>query len=150
MMSDNNSFNIESQAVQTHLTLLQGIINRMANNSLLCKTLCVTLVAGVGAIAAGSEKPKILWISILPILIFCILDTLYLSLEKGYRDKFIDFVKKIQTESLHINDLFDMKPPPDYKSLEASFTAFRSWSVWPFYLVMVIISTVFIILITIL
>ena len=44
-MSENQPLNGESSAVQAHLTILQGVICRMAENSRSCKVWCVTLVA---------------------------------------------------------------------------------------------------------
>lgn len=44
------SIDIDSPAVQTHITSIQGIISRMAGNSAVCKNLCVTLVGTIGAV----------------------------------------------------------------------------------------------------
>lgn len=38
---------MESSAVQAHVSMLQGIINRMANNSANCKTWTITIVAAM-------------------------------------------------------------------------------------------------------
>ena len=51
-MSQEQPLNENSPAVQTHLTMMQGVINRMAENSRSCKVWCVTLVAAVLVLVA--------------------------------------------------------------------------------------------------
>lgn len=41
---------LESSAVQSHISMLQGIINKMSGNSANCKNLTIVLVAGILAI----------------------------------------------------------------------------------------------------
>ncbi len=43
-MATNSKFEPDSPAVQTHLSLIQAVIARMAGNSRSCKTWCITLV----------------------------------------------------------------------------------------------------------
>ena len=46
-----------SSAVQTHLTIVQGVIQRMAENSRSCKLWCITLVSAVLFFAVRSGAP---------------------------------------------------------------------------------------------
>ena len=47
-MDNNNKLEVlENSAVQAHISMLQGIINRMAGNSANCKNWTVTLVAAM-------------------------------------------------------------------------------------------------------
>lgn len=46
-MSNDVLQKMESSAVQAHVSMLQGIINRMANNSANCKTWTITIVAAM-------------------------------------------------------------------------------------------------------
>ena len=46
-MGEKTALNENCPAVQTHLTMMQGVIGRMAENSRSCKVWCVTLVAAV-------------------------------------------------------------------------------------------------------
>jgi hypothetical protein len=71
------TLDINDPAVQTHLSLLQGVINRMAGNSATCKTLCATLVSTVGAISYAGDSPGGMWIAVIPILLFFYLDAMY-------------------------------------------------------------------------
>jgi hypothetical protein len=49
--------NAESASKQTHLSIIENIIQRMAKNSSASKTLCVTLVSAVLVIVADKEMP---------------------------------------------------------------------------------------------
>jgi hypothetical protein len=71
----------ESPSIQTHLGILQNVIQRMASNSSACKTWCVTLVSAVLVIVADKGKPDYAWIAMLPIVVFAALDAYYLALE---------------------------------------------------------------------
>ena len=51
-MVEGRPLNEESSAVQSHLTIMQGVINRMAENSRSCKVWCVTLVAATLVLVA--------------------------------------------------------------------------------------------------
>lgn len=124
---------ISSSAGQTYLTLLQGTISSMRSNSALCKTLCVTLVAAVGAIAVTAQNSIVLLICILPIVLCGVLDAFYLSLEKGYRDKYNMVVQKLRLGELEVTEIYDMSAPTNYLSVGACKEAFTSWAVWLVY-----------------
>ncbi|MBI4797140.1 MAG: hypothetical protein HY794_00040 [Desulfarculus sp.] len=141
------NFDIEATNLQTYLTTLQNIINRMAGNSSTCKTLCVTLVSAICAVAAASNKQVILWVSLLPTIIFCLLDMFYLSLEKGFREQYNEIVKKLHEGTLEVKELFIIKPPLNYLSFSRCLTTFKSWSIWlayPGVLLVVLILFLFI------
>ena len=48
----------ESASVQQHLTIMQGVIQRMAENSRSCKLWCVTLVAATLVLVARTGEPQ--------------------------------------------------------------------------------------------
>lgn len=77
--------------VLVHLPLVQGVINRMGNNSFLIKGWTVALVAAIFALSAADANKKfiIAWVSI---FIFWILDSYYLQQEKLYRELYSDIV----------------------------------------------------------
>jgi hypothetical protein len=69
-----------------HLEFLQGIINRMANCSFLLKGWSVILVAALLALSAATqEKVAFISISLVPIIIFWILDGYYLWQERLFQ-----------------------------------------------------------------
>ena len=81
-----NQIKENSQSVQSHLSILQNVIQRMASNSSSSKAQCITLVSAILVIVADKGKPHIALISIIPILLFFVLDTYYLALENGFRN----------------------------------------------------------------
>ena len=74
---------LEISAVQSHISMLQGIINRMAANSANCKNWTVTLVAAmlVLLVDKNMQIPNA-WICLVPIALFYLLDCYYLGLER--------------------------------------------------------------------
>lgn len=68
-----------------HLELVQGVINRMANNSFMLKGWTVTLVAGVFVLAEKDTDKLYFLVAYVPILVFWGLDAYYLRQERLYR-----------------------------------------------------------------
>ena len=120
-----------STSVQTHLTILQGVIERMASNSRLLKAWCITIVAAILVVVAGKDKPDYVLITLVPIIMFCVLDAYYLALERGFRKAYEDFVRKLHDGALTINDMYVVKPIGKIWSLWLG--AFLSPSIWLFY-----------------
>lgn len=107
-----------------HLELVQGVINRMANNSFMLKGWAVTLVAGV-FVLAGKDTDKLYFlVAYIPVIVFWGLDAYYLLQERLYRalydkvrftgeDK-VDFSLKATTKEFdddknkYINCLFSL------------------------------------------
>jgi len=131
-MNGPTDFKENPQVVQSHLTILQAVIQRMASNSASSKTWCVTLVSAILVIVADKGKPQYAWIAVIPTLLFLALDAYYLALEKGFRNSYNDFIQKLQGQSLSTSDLFVVTPKGNLFAL--FFGAFGSFSVWPFYL----------------
>ena len=75
-------------AAQAHMTMLQGIVQRMAANSASCKTWCITIVSAVVVAVADKGNANLLWIAALPIPAFFMLDVYYLGLERGFRESY--------------------------------------------------------------
>lgn len=68
-----------------HLEMIQGIINRMANNSFLLKGWAVSIVAGIFALAGKTTNNMYILFTVVPIIIFYFLDAYYLQQERLYR-----------------------------------------------------------------
>lgn len=73
---------------KTHLEMIQGVINRMSNNSFLIKGWAVTLVAGIFALSAKDNDKVFFLIAYIPIILFWGLDSYYLLQERLYRSLF--------------------------------------------------------------
>jgi hypothetical protein len=134
------SINSESTSIQTHLSIIQNIIQRMADNSSACKTWCVTLVTAVLIIVADKGNPDYAFIALLPAVVFAALDTAYLGLEKAFRNSYDDFILKLHSKTLTINDLYSIKPKG--KVWQLQFKALKSFSVWGFYLPLIVLIVI--------
>lgn len=133
-MSD---FTFESPSVQSYLTILQTVINRMASNSSSCKTWCITLVSAILVIIANKEKPKYVMIAIVPIILFLLLDSYYLGLEKQFRTLYNEFIKKLHSNTATLEDVFILTTSGGVgKTIGSTFGALFSISIWPFYLLL--------------
>ena len=144
--STSNELNELSPSVQVHLGILQGVINRMSSNSNSSKAWCVTLVSALLVVVADKNKPDYALIAIIPTLLFFALDVYYLVLEKGFRDSYNDFVHKVHNKTLNIEDLFSVKPTGNM--CEHISKSICSYSVWGFYLpliILIIVTRIFVI-----
>ena len=52
----------ESASVQSHLQIMQGVIQRMASNSTSCKAWCITIVSAILVLIADKNKPELAWL----------------------------------------------------------------------------------------
>ena len=130
----------DSQAVQSHLTILQAVIQRMATNSSSSKAWCITLVSAILVIVADKGQPLYALIAFIPVGLFFFLDAYYLGLENGFRNSYNDFIKKLHREQIKVEDLFDVKPKG--KKVRLFLEAVASPSVYPFYLVLLLMVIV--------
>ena len=95
-MAEQSHLNHESSAVQKHLEIMQGVINRMAENSRSCKVWCVTLVAATLVLVARTGEPQHALIALVPTLLFLFLDSYYLALERAFIASQNAFVAKLR------------------------------------------------------
>ena len=132
-MSESQEFGPESEAVRTHLEIMQGVISRMADNSRSCKLWCVILVAAVLFMSSLSDAPNQILVALAPAVLFWFLDSYYLSLERTFRTSYSAFVKKVHGGRAQVSDLYVVAPSGSV--VRGVFWAlFVSVSVWPFYL----------------
>jgi hypothetical protein len=120
-----------SQSVQSHLSIIQNIIQRMASNSSSSKAWCISLVSAILVIVADKGKPNYSFIAMVPTFLFFILDAYYLGMEKGFRLSYNDFIEKIHDKKIYYQDLFAIKPKGS--QIKLFLKSLISISVWPFY-----------------
>ena len=133
-MSENNGqivINGESPSIQTHLAILQNVIQRMASNSSASKAWCVTLVSAILVIVADKGKPDYAYIAMLPTFVFAALDAYYLALEKAFRNSYNSFISKLHNRTLTEVDLYSVAPKGNMSNLQLD--SIKSFSVWGFY-----------------
>ena len=136
-MVENQSWDENSSAVQTHLTIMQGVINRMAENSRSCKVWCVTLVAATLVLVARTGEPQHALIALVPTLLFLFLDSYYLALERAFIRSQNAFVVKLQSYELQRSDVYRVVPTGMGWRLVGR-CLFGSVSIWPFYLLVTV------------
>lgn len=140
-----NSYSTKDPESLSHLQMIQGIINRMASNSVLCKNLCISISGMMSTVAIAIKNYNILLISIIPILFFYCLDARYLQLEREYRDKFNEHSSLMKIKKFDDNLLFNLNT---LQSGEKGFyEALISFATFPLYTLL--LSIIFIIYFTI-
>jgi len=127
----------ESGAVHKHLEIMQGVINRMAENSRSCKVWCVTLVSATLVLVARTGEPEHALIALAPTVLFYVLDAYYLSLERAFRQSYNSFVRKVHQGRVSVSDLYTVVPTGSIMR-GALWAMSRSFSVPPFYAVVVV------------
>lgn len=125
----------ESSAVQAHISILQGIINRMANNSANCKTWTITIVAAMLVLIIEGDLCNIdLWICNIPVSLFFFIDCYYLGLERNFINEQKQFVKNINDGLDCSEKIFTFKGTPGFLNLLGStLNGIISFSTLPFY-----------------
>jgi hypothetical protein len=128
---------LDSPAVQSYLTILQGVIGRMASSSAGAKTWCVALVSAIIVVVADKADPRYVWIALVPVALFFLLDAYYLGLERLFRNRYNDFIAKLHEGTAEIEDVFIVTPGAGISgTMKAALEACGSVSVWPFYLLL--------------
>lgn len=117
-----------------HLNMIQEIINRMGNNSFSLKQWAVGIMIAIYAFA-GENSHKAVVVTIIPLVVFWILDSYYLMIERKFRGLY-DEVRKKEEKIVDFNMNFNsikvnMSNISNYCLLKVAF----SKTIFPFYLV---------------
>ncbi|MFM2151455.1 MAG: hypothetical protein RLZZ187_3761 [Pseudomonadota bacterium] len=70
------------------LEMLQSIIGRMAGYGSAHKNYCITITTAICGAAVTLQRPFLTLLSLIPILVFWLLDTQYLRVERRFRQIF--------------------------------------------------------------
>ena len=135
-MAENSNLNAESQAVQTHVTIMHGMIQRMAGNSSSCKLQCIVSVAAILIGALQTKNSDFILLAFVPLLIFLMLDTYYLSLERGFRISYNEFVESLHKGELQTSVLYNVRPKSSIS--RDFFRSLRSVAIWALYYPLII------------
>jgi histidine triad (HIT) family protein len=109
------------------LEMVQAIVTRLANYGATLKNYCITLVTAVCGFAITLQRPAVALLSLLPILIFALLDAQFLRVERRFRGLF-DRVRQQEWGTLPTFDLSNKSAPH-----VGYLPALRSWSILLFY-----------------
>ena len=85
-----------------HLEFLQGVINRLANNSFMLKGWSVIIVSALFVLDFKNTDSKILYLTLLPIIAFWVLDGYFLWQERLYR-KLYNKVREFKEEEINFS-----------------------------------------------
>jgi len=130
MDSQAQSTPVSEDMIHFHLESMRSVIERMAANSESSKTWCISLVSAIIVVVSEEKTPRLIWLALLPTIMFFVLDIYYLSLERGFRASYSEFVKKLRNSSLGLDDMYLFDPGDVGAQV---IKAISSFSVWPFY-----------------
>jgi hypothetical protein len=130
MDSQAQSTPVSEAMIHFQLESMRSVIERMAANSESSKTWCISLVSAIIVVVSEEKTPRLIWLALLPTIMFFVLDVYYLSLERGFRSSYARFVKKLRNSSLGLDDLY-LFDPGDVG--DQVIKAISSFSIWPFY-----------------
>ena len=130
-----------------YLEMLQGIISRMAECSFKCKEFCILIISALLAVLATNIENHfyISFICIIPSIVFWILDTYYLTQERAFRKLYEH--KAILNESDSEFENFNFKR--NKLTFKNYWNTFWSKTIWPLYLILLVISFVGCVILTI-
>lgn len=93
------------------IDLIQGCINRMANNSFLIKGWALGVFAGVTAFTKGENMNNIVLLlctTVVPFICFWVLDAYFLQIERKYRAMYTERLTKRKNNDS--DELFNLNP----------------------------------------
>jgi hypothetical protein len=122
-----------------HLTLIQGVVNRMGNNSFLVKGWAVTLVAAIFALSAKDSDRHFAFMAFFPIIAFWTLDAYYLRQEKLYRWLYDEVANDVIS-----SDKFSLKTQGGMSKVPNIFRLAMSSSIASFYVLITLLLTILI------
>jgi len=97
--------------VPKHVELYQNVIARMSRLGASCKTWCLGLVSGILLFALKDGQPCYGLLGLLPLGMFWVLNTYYLTLERGFRSAYNSFVRGLHDPAGSVDTrLFEMMP----------------------------------------
>lgn len=116
MIYEVNSNKMSNEKIK-HLEMIQGVISRMSSNSFKLKGWAITVLSALYAYYISHSSCSILIIIFIVTLLFGILDTYYLYLEKG----FVDLFNEVRLEQKDSTD-FRIEPREfDFKAFGKVF-----------------------------
>ena len=139
--------NIYNDDDRQYLQMMQANIERMATNSANCKAwMIVIFTAFIGLWNHIPDKSWLGFVVLIPIIMFWCLDTFYLHLERGLRNRERDFFNIVEsgTPDEYKKALFNFKPlmlkkENKEKGFVVTNDRFISKSTAPFYLTSIIL-----------
>lgn len=127
----------DHQSVTVYLELLQNVISKMGGNSANIKALiAVIYTIFITILIAIKELKEYWWVGLIIATIGMIMDAYYLALEKMYRKRYNNFVKKLNEGQLDEKEIYNMNPKNTdlkYEVLTVMLESVKSFSIIGFY-----------------
>lgn len=130
-------FDSNSAAVTTVLNINAGIINRLADNSNVCKTLAISMAGVVIGLSDSLSCWQVVFLILLE-LMFLYLDSLYMGLIKRTKDVSCDIINAAKSETTEKKNPYLIEYRGKKTNWDAVKEGFKSSTVWPFYLIIII------------
>lgn len=148
MDKENNVTNTEEKiinvkdrsSVVAYLEFLQNVISRMGGNSANIKAVIAVIHTIFITMLITVETLKdYWWVGLIIATIGMIMDAYYLALERMYRKRYNNFVKKINEGQLDEKEIYNMNPKNTdlkYEVIAVMLESLKSFSVVGFYVLM--------------
>lgn len=148
MDKENNVTNTEEKiinvkdrpSVVAYLEFLQNVISRMGGNSANIKAVIAVIHTIFSTMLITVKTLKdYWWVGLIIATIGMIMDAYYLALERMYRKRYNNFVKKINEGQLDEKEIYNMNPKNTdlkYEVIAVMLESLKSFSVVGFYVLM--------------
>lgn len=124
-----------------HLEFIQNTINRMSTNSFIIKGWCITIFAAVYTLASKDSDKSYNLINYIVIPLFWYLNAYFLQIERKYRVLY-DRVRVLDEDT--INFSMDISHDDLKKQRTNIFSCFFSKSLWPLYIILILVNVILI------
>lgn len=125
---------MDKETLHKEIDLIQGVINRMANNSFLLKGWTVTLIVAILALSRDTlvitDVTYLSLVLLIPLVGFWYLDAFFLHKERCYR-KLYEWV--IENRPVSQEHLYDLKYTRFENEVDSIFSIMRSTTLRTFY-----------------
>jgi len=111
-----------------HLGFIQGVINRMGQNSFLLKGWSITIIVALFALAAKDSNKLFALVAFFPAFMFWFLDAFFLHQEKLFRELY----KRVASDSNEI-DKFTLNTSAVKADVDSYSKVIFSKTILPFY-----------------
>lgn len=124
------------------LEMIQNIISRMEQNSIMLKGWAIALISGVFVLSSKDSNPTYFLIAYIPTILFWLIDSMYLQLQRRYR------VLYNRNAIADINSVdFDMTiPAPTFNEKTEYIQCLFSRTEWIFYVPIAILITIVVVI----
>ena|GEM_PF-392158 len=110
-----------------HLNMIQGVIARMSGFSANAKNFCITIIAAIIAVAFDKDVPLLGYGAATIIMVFALMDTYYLSLERRFRNLYE------RSATAPADKAVNMSLVPSKWTWQCFGSSLASFSILPFY-----------------